>query len=294
MDDTSHKTEKTQEDEYAAVWLSHSSISDFLKCPRLYYYVNIYKNPLSGRKISIMNPSLGLGQAVHGVIEELSQLPVEERFSQPLAKRYDELWESVTGKKSGFLSPQQEKEYKDRGYQMLSRLESNPGPLIRKALKIKQDLPHYWFSEKENMILCGKIDWIEYLEKTDSIHVIDFKTGKRKEKEDSLQLPIYLLLLKNTQSRTIEKMSYWYLISDDEPQEVQLPDEDDAHDKIMKVALRIKLARQLKHFTCAVDEKTGCSACAPFEAVIRGKGEFVGVGEYNKEVYILTEKSIAL
>lgn len=293
MDDIS-KSGKTQEDKYAAVWLSHSSISDFQKCPRLYYYNNIYKNPLSGRKISIMKPSLSLGQVVHKVTEELSQLPVEDRLKMPLAKRYDELWETVSGKKGGFLSVEEEKTYKDRGYVMLDRLEKHPGLILNKALKIKQDLPHYWFSEKDNMILCGKIDWIEYLEATNSIHVVDFKTGMRKEKSDSLQLPIYLLLLKHTQSREIAKMSYWYLYTDDEPEEVALPDEVDAHDRIMKIAQRIKLARQLNHFTCPVDEKNGCRACAPYEAIVKGKGEFVGVGEYNKEVYILTEKSVAL
>lgn len=286
--------EKTDQDKFAAVWLSHSTMSDFLKCPRLYYYINIYKNPKSGRKITMMNPHLALGQAVHGVLDELSQLPSDSRFNKDILSMYEENWKSVTGKKGGFSNELQEKEFKDRGVEMLQRVMNHPGPLLNKALKMKQDLPYYWFSEKDDIILCGKIDWIEYIESSDSIHIIDFKTGRRKEKGESLQLPIYLLLAKNCQSRTVSKMSYWYLDSDDVPEEVPIPDEDESIDRIMKVAQRIKLARQLKHFKCAIDEVHGCSACVPFESVIQGKGEFVGIGEYNKEIYILPDDAVTL
>ena len=241
-----------------------------------------------------MNPYLALGQVVHGVLDELASLPVDERFVEPLEGRVSRLWEAVAGKKGGFRSDEQEKEFKDRAFQMLARVQKHPGPLAHKALRLKQDLPNYWFSEEDNMILCGKIDWIEYIEAKDSIHVVDFKTGKKREKEDSLQLPIYLLLLLHTQSRVIEKMSYWYLQMSDAPEEVKLPDEETAHQQIMQVARRIKLARQLNHFECEADPKNGCRHCAPFDAVIKGRGEFVGVGEYNREMYILTESSVAL
>lgn len=285
---------KTDDDKYGAIWLSHSSISDFLKCPRLYYYANMYKNPRSGKKISIIKPALALGQVVHGALDELASLPVDQRFGEPLEKRITRMWETIAGKKGGFQSDDQENDYKNRALQMVQTVQQHPGPLASKALRLKQDLPNYWFSEEDNMILCGKIDWIEYLEATDSIHVLDFKTGRTREKEGSLQLPIYLLLLLHTQSRKIEKMSYWYMQLSDTPEEVALPDEDTAKQQIMQIAKRIKLARQLNHFNCEVDEKNGCRHCAPYEAVIKGKGEFVGVGEYNREMYILTESSVAL
>ncbi len=285
---------KTDDDKYSAIWLSHSSISDFVTCPRQYYFANIYKNPKSGRKITIMNPPLALGQVVHNVIEELSTLPTTERLVKPLHERLDKAWTAIEGKKGGFSSNKQEKEYKDRAYAMLERIQNNPGPIERKAIKLKQDLPHYWFSEEENMILCGKVDWLEYLEDRDAIHVIDFKSGRRKEKEDSLQLPIYLLLLKNTQKRDIEKISYWYLQQSDDPEAVEIPDEEESFERIMKIAKRIKLARQLNHFSCSKDEQNGCIACSQYESVTKGQGEFVGVGEFNKEVYILPEESKAL
>src|SRR3989338_4517432 len=115
-------------DKYTAVWVSHSSITDFLKCPRAYFLHNIYKK---------------------------------------------------------------------RGEEMLSYLGQNPGPLKNLAVKIKMDLPYYYLSEQDNIILCGKIDWLEYLPESDSVHIIDFKTGRGEEDKDSLQLPIYHLLVTN-------------------------------------------------------------------------------------------------
>ena len=48
-------------DKYKAIWVSHSSISDYLNCPRLYYLRNVYKDPQTGKKISIINPAYGPG-----------------------------------------------------------------------------------------------------------------------------------------------------------------------------------------------------------------------------------------
>ena len=71
-------------DKYTAVWVSHSSISDFLQCPRAYFLNNVYRDPQTGHKINLMSPPLALGQAVHYVIESLSILNVDKRFTEPL------------------------------------------------------------------------------------------------------------------------------------------------------------------------------------------------------------------
>lgn len=284
------------EDKYKAVWLSYSSLSDFTACPRAYYFANVYKNPLSGKKIAIINPWLSLGQAVHSTLESLSTLPLEDRFEKSLTLRFEEDWKKVTGKQGGFLSEEQEKSFKERGIQMIAKVEENPGPLLNKAIKTKEDLPNYWFSKEEGMVLCGKIDWLEYLEEEDAVHIIDFKTGRRTEAEGSLQLPIYYLLTTNIQSRPVKKMSYWYLDESNplDLESVNLPDVKNAEKEIMEIAKRIKLARQLNHFKCATDEKNGCIHCAPYEAIIKGKGEFAGINIYNREVYLLSSEATSL
>ena len=271
-------------DKYSAVWVSHSSMADFLRCPRLYYLRNVYKDPLTGHKITRMEPPLALGQVVHDVVESLSTLHAEDRLKISLIKKFDAEWEKVTGKKGGFADHAQEEEYKNRGREMLMRVMENPGPITQKAIKIKEELPYYWLSEDENIILCGKIDWLEYLPETDSVHIIDFKTGKREEKEDSLQLPVYQLLVTNTQSKRLSKASYWYLLTSDAPKEVSLPSLEESQERVMAVAKRMKLARQISHFKCA---DGGCRYCTPLEEVVKGKGELVGTSSYNQDIYII-------
>lgn len=283
-----------EKDKYKAVWLSHSSMKDFLQCPRSYFYKNIYKNPKTGRKITIMKPPLALGQAVHAALDELSVLPSTERFTMPLEKRFEKKWLTISGKRGGFTSEKEEEEYKNRGMEMIRRVSKHPGPLNNKTLKIKETVPYYWFSESENLILCGKLDWLEYIEASDSVHIIDFKTGRTAEREDSLQLPIYYLVATNCQKRPVSKVSYWYLDRSNKPVEMKMPDVEKSEEKIMKIGERIKLSRQLNHFKCAKDKKEGCVYCAPLKAVIEGQGEFVGLGDFREEIYILPDKAVSL
>lgn len=271
-------------DKFSAIWVSHSSIADFLHCPELYYLRNVYKDPITGHRITRMEPALALGQAVHDVIESLSKIPKEDRLKISLLKKLDTEWLKVSGKKGGFRSNEEENEYKEQGRIMLERVTLNPGPIKNPAIKINQELPHYYLSEEDNIILCGKIDWLEFVPSDDSVHIIDFKTGKNEEKEDSLQLPIYALLVTNTQKRKISKASYWYLRTNDIPTEVPLPDIAESYDRVMAVAKRIKLARQLEHFKCP---RNGCRFCTPLAQIKAGKGELVGVSNYNQDVYVI-------
>lgn len=271
-------------DKYTATWVSHSSSSDFLKCPRLYFLRSVYKDPKTGRKITLMQPPLALGGVVHDVIESLSILPVEERLAESPVAKFEREWEKVSGKKGGFKDKTEEEEFKERGRQMTKRVADNPGPILNKAVKIPQELPYYWLSEEDNIILCGKIDWLEYLPETDGVHIIDFKTGKWEEGEDSLQLPIYNLLVTNTQKRNVERVSYWYLNQDKGPRKMTLPELAEARAQVYEVAKRMKLARSLEHFRCPKD---GCEFCGPLEEVKRGKGLRVGVSEYNQDIYVL-------
>lgn len=272
-------------DKYLATWVSHSSISDFVACPRAYYLNNVYKDPKTGHKISLISPPLALGQAVHEVIESLSVLPVEKRFDVSLIEKFNTVWKKVSGKKGGFLNDEVEHVYKSRGEEMLRKVMKNPGPLKNLAVKINMDLPYYWLSEEDNIILCGKIDWLEYLEKSESVHIIDFKTGKKAEDKKSLQLPIYYLLVSNTQKRKVEKASYWYIDKSDEPIEQKLPDMEKSYKKVLKIAKEISLARKLNRFVCP--HKTGCYKCKPLEKVINKEAEFVGVNEYKQDMYVL-------
>ncbi len=274
------------QDKFSAVWVSHTSLSDFVKCPRAYYLKNVYKDPATKHKIQVMSPPLALGQAVHEVVESLSVLPTQNRFSESLLVKFENAWKKVSGKKGGFSSIEQEEKYKKRGEEMLRRIMRTPGPLVNMAVKIKQSLPYFWLSDADNIILCGKIDWLEYLPSNDSVHIIDFKTSKAEEDGNSMQLPIYHLLVHHCQHRKVEKASYWYLEWSDELVEKALPDLDTAHEQVLKLAKQVKLARQLQLFKCSAGED-GCFACRPLERVLKNEGEFVGTNEYRTDMYIL-------
>jgi ATP-dependent helicase/DNAse subunit B len=274
-------------DKFAATWVSYSSISDWQKCPRAYFLKNVYRNPNTGNKVQLASPSLSLGQAVHEVIESLSTLPVEKRFRKPLLQKYEDAWKKVSGKIGGFFDEQSEEKFKNRGETMLQKVIKNPGPVGGLAVKIKEDLPQYWLSEADEIILCGKVDWLEYLPDTDSVKVVDFKTGFKKEKGTSLQLPIYLLLVTNTQSRPVIGMSYWYLELESQPEEVALPDLTEAEKTVLTIAKEIKLARRLDRFRCPSGE-AGCLICKPFEKIARGEAEFVGTSPtYRQDIFVL-------
>jgi ATP-dependent helicase/DNAse subunit B len=276
------------EDKYSALWVSYSSMSTFLECPRAYFLSAVYKDPQTNRKISIINPPMALGQAVHEVIESLSDIETKKRLMVPLTKRYEQTWKKVRGGLGGFANEQEEKKYKDRGLMMLSRLQDHPGPIERLAVKIRMDLPNYWLSQEQGIILCGKIDWLEYLPDTDSVHIVDFKTGKRTEGENSLQLPIYYLLVKNVQQREVTRASYWYLETDDKLTNVDLPDLKEAKDRVLTVAKRIKLARSLNKLSCPKD---GCRACRDYEQVLKGEAIKVGVNTYGQDLYIIPRQN---
>ncbi len=273
-------------DKFSAVWLSHSSISNFKNCPRAYYLSSIYRDPRTGHKITLVTPSMSLGSAVHEVLESLSVLPTAKRFEISLIERFQIAWKKVSGQLGGFVDQETEDKYKSRGEEMLRRIMAHPGPLKEKAVKIKMDLPQYWLSEEDNLMLCGKLDWLEYNEADDSVSILDFKTGLGEESVDSLQLPIYYLLAHNCQTRDVKKASYWYIARDDMPVEKKLPDLDHSYNLVLKVGKEIKLARQLQRFKCPGGDG-GCKHCQPLEKIISGEAVFVGNGEYGTDLYAL-------
>jgi ATP-dependent helicase/DNAse subunit B len=291
-------------DPYTATWVSHSSMGDFIKCPRAYYLHNVYKDPKSRRKINLVNPALALGVAVHEVVEGLADFKVEERLEklklESLQQAYQKAWAKVSGKRGGFFLTEDEAREKERGWAMIERVAQNPGPLLDKTVKVKGGdnglPPNYHISLEHNIILCGKIDWLIYKPEDDSVHILDFKTGRNEESEGSLQLPIYQLLLKNLQKRKVTGASYWYLDRDDAPKEVDLPGVEESYEKVFKVAHAVKQARDAagidgteEAFVCHRG-KDGCFACRPFEQILRGEAEFIGVGEMRQDLYCIPGK----
>lgn len=277
------------QDKYGALWVSHSSINDFLKCPRAYFLHNIYRTK-DNRKINLVSPALSLGIAVHETLENLSHYKAAERFLQPLEIAFEENWKKVSGKIGGFKNVNEEMEAKERAKLMVLRVQQNPGPLAQLTVKLpphKNDMPpNFYLSEADDIILNGKIDWLEYVPQDNSVRVVDFKTGKNEEARDSLQLPIYVLLLNALQKRKVSGAAYWYLERENAPTPAVLPDTHLAYQKVLDIAMKMKTVKESGHFACPRGVN-GCFACMPYEKVLKGEAEFVGIGGYNQELYVI-------
>src|SRR3989338_1519350 len=278
------------EDKYSAVWVSHSSINDFIKCPRCYFLRNMYKNERN-RKINVVSPALSLGISVHETLEGLLAFKAEERFLKPLQETFEENWKKVSGKIGGFKSQAEEDEAKERAKKMIDRVDAHRGPLTKLAVKLKEHAnnmpPNFYLSEADNIILSGKIDWLEYVPADDSVRVIDFKTGKNDEDKESLQLPLYALLLNALQKRKVSGAAYWYIDRNNEPTDVVLPDIASAKNRVLAAAIKVKIAREKGVFECPYGAQ-GCFACKPFEKIVRGEAELVKVDETRRtELYMI-------
>lgn len=269
---------------FQAHWLSHSSISTYKNCPLAYYYSAVYKTE-DKKKISTTSPHLALGCAVHAPLEALAEVASEDRKNTKFAPQFFKTWEEFSGDKGGFDNPEQEETFKQRGIEMLKNVKANIHHLEGESAFLLPDhneLPWFWFSEKENLILSGKLDFL--IKEKDGYYVIDFKTGNNVEKETSLQLPIYRLLLNNFLGKSDFRAAYWYVAKDGAPVEKEMPSLEESRDLVMDIALKIRQARIDKVFECPNGDM-GCFACRDYRKIIDGAATFVGLGTYGGKVY---------
>ncbi len=271
------------------LWISYSALSDFNKCKRAYYYKHLYRNPKNNNRIQIVNPYLSLGSIVHESIEGLSAFSPKKRQEISLIKRYQDIWENYKGKKGGFISENQEKEFKERGEKMIERAQ-NSELIKNKALNMNDIFPKLnLFKDVE---LVGSIDWIEILETGES-HIVDFKTGKSDENSSSLQLPIYLLLAKQNFDRKVERASYFYLDRDNKPILQQIGSLKNYLEEIKERSNQILKAVAKNDFSCSSGYKS-CYHCREFDTVFSGLAEYVGYDDKMKKelYYIVKEETV--
>ena len=267
------------------LWISHSAISDFERCPRFYYLRNLYRDPKTNHRVQVVDPYLTLGMVVHKTIEEISKLPEEKRLEAPLVNKFEMKWQFYTGKKGGFVSLEKEEGFKKRGLEMIKKLEDSQ--IIKTPnYKMGEELPKVRLFKEEELILVGSIDWVETLP-GGGLHIIDFKTGRTEEDEDSLQLPIYFILAHYNFKKPIKKASYWYLDKDEEPIPVELNSIQNYIPIIREKALKMKKTIEENKLTCK-SPIGKCFKCERYAAVVSGKAEYIGYDpEMNKDLYFI-------
>ena len=269
------------------IWISHSSLSDFEKCPRLYYLRNLYRDKKFGNnfRIQVANPYLSLGEIVHDAINNYTKrYSPSDRDKDKMMYELSRGWILKKGKIGGFSTESQEKEFKDRSVQMIERFLTN-NHFSKASPYPAPDFPKKKLFADKDLVLVGNFDWIEPV--GDGLHIVDFKTGQKEEAEDSLQLPIYSILANENLDEPVLKTSYWYLDKDPEPKEVPMKNLAESLEVVKKKSLAVAAARKENDFSTPKSEN--CFFCREYEAVLADKAEHVGTDhKRRREIFFVT------
>ena len=264
-----------------AIFISFTSLKDFLNCPRAYYLKNIYRDPKTGFKLQIASGNLSLGSTVHDSVKwflEMDEKPTKDE----LLSKYRNLWLKFRGKKGGFSSLEEEGNFGRRGLAILENFYKNWQVLGKSAPLLT--FPKY--NLFEDVVLMGNFDYV--MEQEDgSLFVIDFKAGAKEEK-DPLQLYIYAILAEANLERPVSAAAFWYLDRDDRPKEIVLDPLDDKLKWLIEKGKEVKQALQINDWLCVFEDKGKCRDCKDYQLLIDGKGEFqFSDYRYKKDVYFL-------
>ncbi|MDD5147368.1 MAG: PD-(D/E)XK nuclease family protein [Candidatus Daviesbacteria bacterium] len=262
-----------------ALWVSYTALKDFLKCPNAFYLKNIYKDPKTGFRLQIASPYLSLGSVVHDSVKWLLDLQGQVTKDQ-LEQKFRNLWLKYQGKRGGFSSKEEEGNFGRRGLEMIGNFYKNWKVLGKAAPQVA--FPKYQLTD--NVILIGNFDFVG--ERSDgSLQIIDFKTGAT-DKDDSLQLYIYAILVEANFGKPVTRASFWYLDREDTPREIVLDPLEPKLDWLKGKALELKKAIEKGNWVCI--KKELCRDCRDYQAIINGKGEFqFSDFRYKKDIYYL-------
>lgn len=235
-------------------------------------------------RLQISSPYLTLGSTVHDAIKWFLDMKGQTSFEQ-LEAKFKNLWLKFRGKRGGFSLREDEANFGKRGLAILENFYKN-WPILGKSAP---DIHFPKYNLGENLVLMGNFDYIGDLP-DGTLHVIDFKTGAKDEK-DPLQLYIYAILAEANFGKPVSTASYWYLDRDDAPKEIVLDPLVPKLDWIKEKAAELKKAIEKQEWICpAPDGARLCRECADYQAIIEGKGEFqFSDFRYKKDVYYLTK-----
>lgn len=264
------------------IYLSYTSLKDFLSCPRAYYLKNIYRDPKTGFRIQIISPYLVLGSTVHDAIKWYLDMQGQVTDEQ-LIQKFRNFWLKYRGKRGGFSSLEEEATFGKRGLKMLDNFLKNAKQLQKSAPNIT--FPKY--NLVENVVMIGNFDFIG--DNGESLDIVDFKTGANDE-EDTLQLYIYSILAEANFGKPVKKASFWYLDRDDKPKEIVLDPLEPKLDWLKEKGLELKKAVEENNWVCikSPEPAEGCRDCKDYSSIIEGKGEFQFTDyKYKKSIFYL-------
>ena len=213
--------------DYSKIY-SPSKLGMFFQCPKQYhfYYLDpIYsrmKNELKRHPDNIWKFHT-LGKAVHNAITLFYHLPTEQRTERSLLEQLKKTWVSEIQwnkkppleKWGGFKTIEEERDSYRQAILMLKnfleiaeikpKIEYLPTENFRRSIDDYLDLIT---PLNQNFDISGKFDLI--VGDIDSLHIIDFKTGKREDVDD-FQLRFYRVLAEAKFKKPVKKASLYFL-----------------------------------------------------------------------------------
>jgi len=188
---------------------SFSQLAAFSKCPLQYKFAFVLRVPVPGDKASLI-----FGKVIHAVLQEFmapllltdkSKLDKNRLSVEKILEIYQARWQM-----DGYENKDERENYYQKGYKIVTAF----------AEKLNAaNLPQVLFLEKEfnfkigEYSIKGAIDRIDVLD-DDTLEIIDYKTGKPKEKleaDDKKQLMLYQLFLEDFMKKKVSTLSYYYL-----------------------------------------------------------------------------------
>lgn len=268
-----------------AIYLSHTSLKDFLNCPRAYYLKNVYRDPVTGHKLQIASPHLTLGVTIHDTIAWFCQQEPKPSKEETIQK-FRQLWKNYRLKRGGFETLEEEASFGKRGLQMVENFYNHYTALDPCAPTVR--FPKYMLID--GVILTGNMDYVG--ERPDgSYSVVDFKTGARDE-TSILQLNIYSILTEANMGKEVTWGGFWYLDREDLPREATLDPVQQTLDWLVERAKEVKAAIQKNEWVCK-KHPGFCKDCREYQALLDKQGEFMFSDvKFKKDIYYLSQMDL--
>lgn len=205
--------------------LSFSQFRAFTTCPYQYRYAFLLKIPVSGKA------ALSFGQSLHQTLYQMYQLAkgrqkklagslfakadqtaVGKSLNQLVVfKEIKQLYETAW-QDDWFDSASEQREYKKQGLEQLKKYYEVNGSDVILPFALEED----FLLKLNTNFIKGRIDRLDI--KADEVEIIDYKTGRVKDKltfDDKLQLLIYELALKQDERFKNKNfvLTFYYLTS---------------------------------------------------------------------------------